>query len=497
MSSLERKQIFLLFLVLLVIVVGNTGIWVMPNIDHQFTVSQNLLENPFPHKATHYLFTNYFQPLLFGVLGGNSFQAYIIYAFLTAALFLFVISYWHIKNNKDIAKYSILSMIVFPVFMLPFYWMGMDGMVLLLMVLAMINKNSKWGFIFAIFLGLQHFSQGLIGFSLLIFTLIIHSFAHKKNYKEIKHYIFIVLGVLLGKALLTAWFYAVGVEILGSRLVHLNTFLPIFSQQWVRSWPYILYSLFGVGWILIIFKIKQVWPLIVAALIVFILTFFVGDQTRVGVIILFPSLFYWVFLNKELLNSISPQFTMTMLIAYLLVPVVYVWGGGAFFDLWSFDKKAIQAEFNLDLSFPFNEENQDAYNISKMYIDRFEYNGSSLPTQVGRVLNQGLIAQESVEKPGNLTYGPYVQLSAGKYEFDLRYQSTMATTEHAGTWDVVIDNQTYLATGSIVGTDGLEGHIIKPFTVSKELSNKTLEIRNFYNGKGDLIIYHLKIEAIN
>ncbi|NOQ65395.1 MAG: hypothetical protein GQ582_12865 [Methyloprofundus sp.] len=495
MIQKEKIKIISLVFLLLFIVIGNSGIWVMPNIDYQFIVSQNLLDNPFPDKNSHYIITNYFQPLIFGLLGGSSLAAYIIYAFVTATAFLSVLSYWYINNYKEFSQYSILSIIIFPVFMIPFYWLGMDGMTLLLMALAMINRHSKWGFIFAIFLGLQHFSQGLVGFLILIFTLIISSFNDKKSiYNTAREYIFIVLGGVLGKVILIAWFYIIGIELLGDRLLYIKTHQHDFFSQWLTGWPYILYSLFGMGWVLVIFKIKKTWPLIIAAFIVLILTSFVGDQTRVGVIILFPSLFYWVFLNKELLNSIRFKFILTLLIIHLVVPVIYVWSGWAYNDLWYADKQAIQSEFNLSLSFPYNRH-------SKFCMGICEYDAIYLPSQIGRAVNKGLIVQEGAGKLGYLTYGPYVKLLAGKYEFDMRYQSTMASTESSGTWDVIIntlDNQKkYLATGSIMGTDSLEGHIVKPFIVPKELSNKMIEIRSLYNGKGNLAVYHLKIYAIN
>ncbi|NOQ64671.1 MAG: hypothetical protein GQ582_09190 [Methyloprofundus sp.] len=126
---------------------------------------------------------------------------------------------------------------------------------------------------------------------------------------------------------------------------------------------------------------------------------------------------------------------------------------------------------------------------------------AALPSQVGSLLNKGRIARQGIDKQGYLTFGPYAKLLTGEYEFDVHYKSTLAATVNVGEWDVVISNGDdkiqALNTGKITGTDGLEKHIVKRFIVPKEFSGKNIEIRNFYNGKGDLIIYYLGIRKID
>ena len=73
------KTVFVIFIAL-IIVVGHTGLSIMPNIGDQFKVSQNLTSVPFSNPEAQYVFTNYFQPLVFRSFGGSNSSSYILYA---------------------------------------------------------------------------------------------------------------------------------------------------------------------------------------------------------------------------------------------------------------------------------------------------------------------------------------------------------------------------------------------------------------------------------
>jgi hypothetical protein len=84
--------------------------------------------------------------------------------------------------------------------------------------------------------------------------------------------------------------------------------------------------LIGVGWLIVVKFYKETWPVILTAVITLFFTAIVGDQTRVGVIVMFPSLMYWVFMNKSLLLCLSNKFVMFTIILYASLPVVIIWG---------------------------------------------------------------------------------------------------------------------------------------------------------------------------
>ena len=162
------------FLTLFMLVaVGKCGFWLMPNLKEQHTISQSLLVNLLPDANSHYLLTNYLQPLLFGLVGGHAFKTYIIYAALCALGFYagFVWSRLNRPSNPTVGHLSLLAMGVFTVFETPAYWIGMDGLTLLLCLLIMLTLQTRWGLLFAALLSWQHFEQGMVGFLLLGGTL--------------------------------------------------------------------------------------------------------------------------------------------------------------------------------------------------------------------------------------------------------------------------------------------------------------------------------------
>ncbi len=357
-------NIYTLFL--LIVVIGNTGIWYMPNIEGQYIMSQHLTKIPFGDPNQHYMMTNYLQPFLFGIFGGNSLTQYLLFTFLTTISFLILFINWFIRTYSQMYEtifYKLLALITFSIFMVPFYWIGMDGMTLLLMLLIMINYHDiKKSLFFAVLLGTQHSEQGLAGFLLLLGSLTIFTIVSKKRveWKVIENPIYIILGIIFGKLMLLIWFSVAGIDLLTNRHIFLKQHLDIFINQWLAGWPFILYSMFGIGWILILRYLKYTYPLVLASLIAFIFVMVAGDQTRVSAIILFPSLFYWVFMNKPLINAITIKTSILVLSMYLLLPVVFVWEGYAFGSLLKYDLGVIQKTYkhqpcNIDIMEPFRQ----------------------------------------------------------------------------------------------------------------------------------------------
>lgn len=119
----------------------------------------------------------------------------------------------------------------------------------------------------------------------------------------------------------------------------------------------------------------------------------------------------------------------------------------------------------------------------------------SLPSQTGEKQGNSITARKGTKK-GYITFGPYIKLPSGKYKFDIAYVSSEANTTTVGTWDTVIQPSSgmrIIQKGYIYGTNGLEQHIVQYFVIQKEFSNKQVEIRNFYNGVGNLTIKTLMI----
>lgn len=128
-----------------------------------------------------------------------------------------------------------------------------------------------------------------------------------------------------------------------------------------------------------------------------------------------------------------------------------------------------------------------------------EWEASSLPSKIGKKINSHVtIEQENIV--GYITFGPYVALPKGKYQFHITYASKELDTIKVGKWDVVIalpNEAKLIDEGAIFGSNGIDNNIIKEFIVEKEFSNQKVEIRNFYNGIGGLTIKKLSITRID
>jgi hypothetical protein len=93
----------------------------------------------------------------------------------------------------------------------------------------------------------------------------------------------------------------------------------------------------------------------VGGVFVFLFMIIVDDETRVGTIILFPALFYWILTNKDLWIALSQQFLIALVVLTLVFPVVYVYRGYPYGSLWRYDWVARNVlgseQFNLRLPF--------------------------------------------------------------------------------------------------------------------------------------------------
>jgi len=128
-----------------------------------------------------------------------------------------------------------------------------------------------------------------------------------------------------------------------------------------------------------------------------------------------------------------------------------------------------------------------------------KWNAKDLPSQTGSILDSMRIARKHKDKPGYITFGPYVELPKGDYKFDIVYSSPAPTTIKVGNWDVVInlpESIKQINNGDINGTNAQDQHIKGTFTIESAYSYKKIEIRNFYNGVDDLSIQKLMITKV-
>jgi hypothetical protein len=127
--------------------------------------------------------------------------------------------------------------------------------------------------------------------------------------------------------------------------------------------------------------------------------------------------------------------------------------------------------------------------------------GNKLPGEVGEVYFTSRMAQLA-DPPGYLVRGPYIQLPAGTYFFQLKYHSTQSARTPIGRLEPYSDEYIHTSNHGILkqyqlsGTNGQKSTLSGSFDLPEDLQSGSFELRVFWDGNGDLtvdqiIIYQL------
>ena len=141
------------------------------------------------------------------------------------------------------------------------------------------------------------------------------------------------------------------------------------------------------------------------------------------------------------------------------------------------------------------------YYKNGLYLDEFLAKkvayfdiNNGLRNNIGKVLDNVIISDN---KTGFLSFGPYKEIPAGKYKFDLIYSSSLGLDEASNFWDINLitkNNHTVISKGDLLGTNSE----FKTLSVEFETKEKAeIEIRSFYNGNGELKIKELVLYKID
>lgn len=425
----------LLLLLFLLVTVGKSGFWIMPNLQEQFMISQSLLHNPLPAPESHYLLTNYLQPMLFGLAGGGSLKAYAWYALGTTVLFYVGFVLWYVRRRRISpgSSSSLLAVGVFTVFVTPAYWIGMDGATVLLLFLTMVFLYSRWSILFAVLLAWQHFEHGLVGFLLLAGTLVIMAARGNApvHLAALRRTGVVILALFAGKGLLLVFFRLAHLQPAVDLPSLLGTEFPENFRAWTGNWPAILFSLFGTGWLLVLIRARKIWPIFPAVLAAFLFLMLVQDKTRTGTLILFPVIMYALCLNPAFWDFLTPKWLCVLLVVHLATPTCFFWqqvNGG----LWHHSPEIVSRLFKPGASF-------DDFDGWKPFTqDRFAptvYTATDLPSSTGQLENGDVVSEPG--RPGLLTDGPMAPLSKGAYLARIYYSTDPGPTgQVVGNWDV-------------------------------------------------------------
>jgi hypothetical protein len=309
-----------LALLTLTLIIGKAGVWPLPALRMHFDISQSLTRNPLVHSNMHFLFTSYLQPAVFGLLGGDSLTAYFVYCAVLALTFMVVLLWALVRMHGP--SWKLVAVAVFPVMALPFYWVGVDGATLLLLLVTTLALHSRLAPLCALLLSWQHFEQGFVAFLLLGVT-----FVATRNTGSLLRTALVLVVLLAGKLAMVAYFHFVGVQLAVDRVTFVRDMIHESLRQWRLNWPVMMWSVLGAGWIFVLVTVRRSWPVLIAAPLAFLVLLVVVDQTRVGAMILFPVVVYWILFNRPLWVELRWVLVVAVLALYLLVPFIFMWTG--------------------------------------------------------------------------------------------------------------------------------------------------------------------------
>jgi hypothetical protein len=328
-----KKLALWLFAIMLL----RTGVWCMGSFPEQLTVTVDPFANHFQFTPSHYVFWNYLGPLiahgLFWLMPLNSVAAvgagYFIYSLVFSLLATVLFCKLVIQRfEADDARAALIVYFTLPIAATSFYWVGMDGLTQLLLLLPFVFPQSwLFGAGIGLLLGLQHFEQGFVAYAAVLLSLLI---AQKPGVISKRNVLGVLGGVVTGKILLAAWFALIHLKVETDRVKWFTDNMDSILGYLFLHIHYVYASLFGIGW-LAVMKFTEMkgerlaFFLPLAALL--LLPIVVEDETRVFALTSFPLVTAWLLLNPAFLKKLDRTMLSLMAVLLVITPYLWVWRG--------------------------------------------------------------------------------------------------------------------------------------------------------------------------
>jgi hypothetical protein len=307
-------------------------VWQIPNFGASRLIAQDPFTNPFQDPNAHALYWSWLGPFLAWLLGATSpaafFALHLVLSVGFAVLFI-VTAFSHLPERE--ARISLVLFSVLPVSATAFFWVSTDSLTLFLMMLAL-ALPQRWpvGALVGTVLGTQHFEQAFFAFGALLTGSLLARWGGWTAGRPLHWTLALLLGTVAGKLILVVLFHLLGVEVNSGRLYWLARHLPLLLEQFFLHFHVILFSVLGLGWLALIKyaeRGRESLPFLVALAGLMLLLPISGDQTRVLAVVTFPLLAgFWLF-SSHFLASLSDRWVAWLLMAWVIVPWGWVWGG--------------------------------------------------------------------------------------------------------------------------------------------------------------------------
>lgn len=330
---LFRSSLLKLALVLAAVAVLKSGIWHIPNLD----TYQQLAQNPFAvppawEPGAHYLLWSWLGPFLAWLVGATGFIPFFLMHLVFSVLFTALFCWVTIRRLPEpTARLALIVFFWLPVSTTAYFWVSLDSLTLLLMMVALACPRSRAvGALMGFLLGMQHFELAVVGFGALLAALLLRGSSRNSLKVGVGWCLVVLAGVAAGRVALMAIFHRAGMEVLIDRSYWVRELFVHLVDMFWKNPQLILWSILGVGWLVLI----RYWELGTRALpftLVFasllVLCVLVDDQTRVVAVASFPLILVFWLHSDELVGLLEERFITLMTLAWLVVPWIWVWRG--------------------------------------------------------------------------------------------------------------------------------------------------------------------------
>jgi hypothetical protein len=318
-------------LALLTITLAKSGVSRFPAIGVSFALGLNPFANPMAIPDGQYLATSWLGSFLAWSLRiEEQYTFFGLHLFFSIAFVLLVVCYFMTKA-RDVGRKGILLFFFLPVSWVSFYWVGPDSLTLLLFtILVFYARHPLLATLVGIAAGLQHFEQSFVAFGATAVYFAITSLRVRSMHTRLIWNAAVLIGIVIGKMILNHLFQRFAIALAADRVELAIAKVSLMVGYFARCPHAILWSILGVGWMLGFMEKKFVrnqWPALVALICALLIVPFVGDETRVGSIITFPLMVFAWLQNKDFLDRLSDWVLGTVLLAWLLIPTIWVWEG--------------------------------------------------------------------------------------------------------------------------------------------------------------------------
>ena len=328
---LAEARVTTVLAVLIVLYAVKAGIWTIPSITDLSVLSQNPFQNPYSG-ASQIIFENWLGPFLAWAVGASDPWSFTMLHAAFSAVFLGVTVSGIVATVPESERRKAVCVFAFfPVFWVPWYWVGYDSLTLALLAAGLLVLARPWAVLaVGVLVGLQHYEQGAVAFGVLFLVtadgLLSVGLPRLQAFGALAG----TGGVLIGHLVLKA--------IIRTNHIHFDFGRGQWlSDHWdevihlnVGLFPNFLYGILGFGWIVLLryldggsYRLKTAAAVLICAVVAGLTT----DTTRVFSVISFPALGWLVVRDTAWLNSVSTRQIVVLGALWIATPWLYRWGG--------------------------------------------------------------------------------------------------------------------------------------------------------------------------